>query len=200
MNRSQASGCEVLWLTRRPVIEYAVIERDPLTQRTALCESANAFSGTHVGNVQLVCMARAPGAVTGTPVSKPGITLTFEPVDKAAQISWRPASPTEPCNTATVDAVVSNVGLRPDASVHSELQVHLCYASDGPMRLAASLLGASGDCLQQAVPGPEVLTSPEPNFFVLGMKSYGRSSAFLLRVGAEQVSAVAGLVQADLLG
>ena len=67
------------------------------------------------------------------------------------------------------------------------------------MKLAASLLGASGDCLQQAAPGPEMLRSPEPNFYVLGMKSYGRGSAFLLRVGTEQVNAVAGLVRAELL-
>jgi hypothetical protein len=37
----------------------------------------------------------------------------------------------------------------------------------------------------------EALRVPEPNFFVLGMKSYGRNSTFLLRVGYEQVDEVA---------
>jgi hypothetical protein len=27
--------------------------------------------------------------------------------------------------------------------------VHLCYASGGPMALAATLIGASGDCMKQ---------------------------------------------------
>ena len=68
------------------------------------------------------------------------------------------------------------------------------------MKLAASLLaagGGGGDCLQQKVrhsirnkircnticqaSGDETLMSPEPNVFILGMKSYGRGSAFLLR-------------------
>ena len=52
------------------------------------------------------------------------------------------------------------------------------------MKLAASLLGAgggSGDCLDQRSAGDETLMSPEPGVFVIGMKSYGRGSAFLLR-------------------
>ena len=55
------------------------------------------------------------------------------------------------------------------------------------MKLAATLMGGGGDCLKQAVPGPATLCNPENDFFVIGMKSYGRGSAFLLRVGFEQV-------------
>ena len=36
----------------------------------------------------------------------------------------------------------------------------------------------------------DVLKNPEPNFFILGSKSYGRNSNFLLRVGLEQVREV----------
>jgi hypothetical protein len=35
--------------------------------------------------------------------------------------------------------------------------------------------------------GPETLQTPEPGMLVLGMKSYGRSSAFLLKIGLQQV-------------
>ena len=42
------------------------------------------------------------------------------------------------------DRVIANVGYRPDASLYQELQVHQCYASEGPMKLAAALLSASG--------------------------------------------------------
>ena len=58
------------------------------------------------------------------------------------------------------------------------------------MKLAASLLGASGDCLAQPAAGIETLISPEPDFYILGSKSYGRNSSFLLRVGIEQVAAL----------
>jgi hypothetical protein len=88
----------------------------------------------------------------------------------------------------TVDRVVANVGYGPDNSIYRELQVHECYATLGPMALAAALLKhAGGDCLTVPALGGAALRNPEPNFFILGGKSYGRRSDFLLRVGLEQV-------------
>lgn len=97
-----------------------------------------------------------------------------------------------------VDAVLGCTGLRPDHSLSRELQVHLCWGSEGTMKLAAALLaakgGGGGDCLAGGAEGPELLQSPEPGFFVLGNKSYGRRSDFLLGVGHQQVEDVLGLV------
>ena len=87
-----------------------------------------------------------------------------------------------------VDRIIANVGYSPDTNLTRELQIHECYASLGPINLAASLSGnKSTDCLKIANPGPETLRNPEPNFFVLGAKSFGRNSNFLLRLGFEQV-------------
>lgn len=88
-------------------------------------------------------------------------------------------------------AVLVCTGFRPDHGLSRELQVHLCWGSEGPMKLAAALLAAKGDgpadCLAGAPEGLDVLRSPEPGFFVLGAKSYGRRSDFLLGVGHQQV-------------
>jgi hypothetical protein len=87
------------------------------------------------------------------------------------------------------------VGYSPDTALYRELQVHECYASLGPMKLAAALAGQAGaDCLQQVGHGGETLRSPEPNFYILGAKSYGRNSHFLLRIGFEQVREAFGLI------
>jgi len=48
----------------------------------------------------------------------------------------------------------------------------------------------AGNCLAIAPTGLETLLNPEPGFFILGAKSYGRNSQFLLRTGWEQVNAV----------
>ena len=87
-----------------------------------------------------------------------------------------------------VDRVIANPGFRPDTNVFSELQIHRCYATDGPIKLAAHLLGeSSDDCLQQSTGGVGLLQNPEPNFYILGAASYGRDSRFLLQNGLQQV-------------
>lgn len=97
--------------------------------------------------------------------------------------------------TVEIDRILSLTGYIGDHTLYRQLQVHECYATSGPMKLAAALLGdASGDCLQQVSHGADSLTSPEPDFFLLGVKSYGRNPTFLLRTGWQQVDEVFGLL------
>lgn len=76
--------------------------------------------------------------------------------------------------TIEVDCIVANVGYRPDRGLYAELQIRECYASEAPQQLAAT-------------PGPAALVHPEPDFYVIGAKSYGRDSRFLLSNGLAQV-------------
>src|SRR5205814_802489 len=93
-----------------------------------------------------------------------------------------------------VERIIANVGYSPDRLLYRELQIHECYASFAPMKLAASLQGKGQDCLTQTGAGPEALRNPEPNYYILGAKSYGRNSTFLLRVGFEQIRDVFTLI------
>jgi thioredoxin reductase len=68
----------------------------------------------------------------------------------------------------TFDRILANVGFTPDRSLYEELQVHECYASFGH----------------------KTLLNPEPNFYILGAKNYGRKSDFLLSIGLEQIREV----------
>lgn len=87
------------------------------------------------------------------------------------------------------------MGYTPDRAIYRELQIHECYATFGPMKFAAALLGSkSKDCMTQQCPAAETLRNPEPNFFILGAKSFGRNSQFLLRLGFEQVRDVFTLI------
>lgn len=169
----QEGGTQVLWVTRRDGRPFKVIEDDVLPQRKALCELGNRASEGRLPCVEYV----GGGAVKALELSENGnLRVTIQT--------------TSGTRTEVVDAFVGCCGYRPDMSLYSELQVHTCYASDGPIKLAATLLGGSGDCLQQVSAGVDTLKSPEPGFFILGHKSYGRSSAFLLRIGHEQIRAV----------
>ncbi|MCG8460529.1 MAG: hypothetical protein MI919_29965, partial [Holophagales bacterium] len=92
-----------------------------------------------------------------------------------------------------VDHILSLTGKVGDHLLYRQLQVHECYATSGPMKLAAALLsksGTSADCLTQTSLGPETLRSPEPGFFILGSKSYGRRTDYLMQVGWQQVDEI----------
>ena len=91
----------------------------------------------------------------------------------------------------TVDHVIAATGFRPDMNLARELQVQTCWATEGTYKLAAALLGETGgDCLALAGFGAESLVHPEPGYFTLGMKSYGRTPDFLIRTGLEQFTSL----------
>jgi thioredoxin reductase len=168
---SQDSATNLLWVTRTDAeVPYAPVAGDPLERRAALVKEANRIA--------------ASGA--------PGIHhLPHRRIDSLRRENggWRVRllGP-EGTEDHPVDRVLANVGYRPDESLYAELQIHTCYASSGPMKLAAALLGAGGsDCLSQPSTPSEALQNPEPGFFILGAKSYGRNSAFLLRTGFDQI-------------
>jgi hypothetical protein len=99
------------------------------------------------------------------------------------------------------DEIVAMVGYRGDWSPLSELHVHLCYATEGPMKLAAPFLQCpSAASLNQGDRTADALLTPEPDFYVLGAKSYGRNSHFLFSEGLRQIRDLFSIIgdRADL--
>lgn len=89
------------------------------------------------------------------------------------------------------DQVIVNCGYGPDRTMTQELRVHECYESLAPMKLAAALAEAgTTDCTQVPAFGADLLANPEPGFYIVGAKSYGRSSSFLLQSGYQQAADV----------
>jgi hypothetical protein len=88
------------------------------------------------------------------------------------------------------DQVIVNCGFGPDPSLCRELRVHESFETLAPMTLATALREAgTSDCAKVPAFDAATLANPEPGFFILGAKSYGRSSAFLLETGYRQVAA-----------
>lgn len=160
----------VVWLRAGTDAPYTIDPEDPLPQRVEIAEFGNRAAAGGVEGVTAVGGVMVRGVVS---------TGDRWQVDVGDEVF-------------DVDRIVSNTGYRPDWDLTRELQVHHCWASEGPMKLAATLLASAGaDCLDQVMPGIDTMRSPEPGFWVLGAKSYGRNSNFLLRVGLEQAEALA---------
>jgi hypothetical protein len=170
----------VVWLARTQATQpLPRLHNDPLRERDRLAVRANILATRTDGNVEF----HAQSTIR---------TVEAMGHDKGFRVT---ALVGRNHRTWEVERLIANVGYTPDNNLYRELQVHECYASLGPMKLAAALLGQSGaDCLHQTTHGPDTLRNPEPNFFILGSKSYGRNSNFLLRVGFEQIREVFTLI------
>jgi thioredoxin reductase len=170
----------VYWLARgagtQPIKRIA---NDPLKERDRLAVRANTLATRGEGNVEFHSQTMIESAEWAGP-------------DKGFKVTARCGGKPR---TWEVERLIANVGFTPDRSLYRELQVHECYATLGPMNLAAALLKQAGlDCMQIPPQGADALRSPEPNFFILGSKSYGRNSHFLLRNGFEQIREVFTLI------
>lgn len=87
-----------------------------------------------------------------------------------------------------VHNIISNCGFKADNSLYEELQIHECYASHSPMNLAGAMLEDTVDFrLTKTALDATTLQNPEPNFYILGAKSYGRNQGFSIHIGIGQV-------------
>jgi cation diffusion facilitator CzcD-associated flavoprotein CzcO len=178
---AERPGTRVIWAVRNGEASWKPDPDDPLPERARLVREARdiATAGSPVVSTVfgVVVDRLAPTAPDGR------LAVTLRRRDGASE-------PVE-VQRIEVDRVLSLTGAVGDAGLYRQLQVHECYATSGLMKLAAALLGsAGGDCLDQESHGVETLVSPEPGFFVLGSKSYGRNNTFLMRVGWQQVDEV----------
>lgn len=97
----------------------------------------------------------------------------------------------------TADRVVRATGFRPDHTIASELRLALDPALDSAADLAPLIDPNVHDCGSVPPHGARQLAHPEPGYWVVGSKSYGRAPTFLLATGYEQVRSVVAAVVGD---
>jgi len=153
----------------RPVTDVA---GDPLAERAAIVARANAIAAAPPKNVRIERRAHVEqiaeegGALV--------VTLSGE-------------------RRIVVDEIVALTGYRPDTSLASELAVELSPATEGAGRLARAVANVT-DCLTVPSVSARDLESGEPGFALVGHKSYGRSRAFLLQTGLQQLETIVGAI------
>ncbi|SEP82742.1 NAD(P)-binding domain-containing protein [Arthrobacter sp. OV608] len=99
--------------------------------------------------------------------------------------------------TIVADVVVPCTGFRPDLDILRELRLNLDPAVEAPMELGPLIDPEFHSCGTVPPHGAKLLAHPEKDFFIVGMKSYGRAPTFLLATGYEQVRSVAAALAGD---
>ncbi len=168
---AELPASEIHWLLRRQrALPAEEIPDDPLPERARLAARSN-----QLVRAKRVTLHRSASVESISPNDSIEVAIADADGERAL----------------TVDEIIVATGFRPDLNLARELQVQTCWATEGTYPLAASILGEAGaDCLKTPAFGAEMLMHPEPGYFTLGMKSYGRAPNFLLRTGHEQIETV----------
>ena len=90
-----------------------------------------------------------------------------------------------------VDRIIVATGFRPDLSLTSELRLDLDSVVEAPSKLAPLIDPNLHSCGSVPPHGIEELSHYDKDFYIVGMKSYGRAPTFLMMTGYEQVRSIA---------
>jgi hypothetical protein len=170
-------GTRVTWVTRRegPASRSGPLDiavADPWPARAALVEQAGAL------------------AAGGGPVEYRPQTVVEALARGGAGQPWVVQLGGRHAGNLTVDEVIANVGYRPDHALYRELQVAIDPASDAPLTPALVSVPSGPGASAPAASSTGPPTACEPNFYVLGHKSFGRRSDFHVAAGLAQIRRV----------
>ncbi|WP_432044055.1 FAD-dependent oxidoreductase [Streptomyces cadmiisoli] len=96
-----------------------------------------------------------------------------------------------------VDEIIVLTGFRPDLSFHSEIRLGLDERLQAPTALAPLIDPNVHSCGTVYPHGVTELSHPEPDVYLVGMKSYGRAPTFLALTGYEQVRSITAALAGD---
>ncbi|RAF15193.1 flavoprotein, partial [Burkholderia multivorans] len=98
---------------------------------------------------------------------------------------------------APADRLIVLTGFRPDLSFLSEVRLDLDMRLQAPAKVAAEVDPNVHSCGSVRATGAADLAHPEPGFYIVGAKSYGRAPTFLALTGYEQVRSVVADIAGD---
>jgi thioredoxin reductase len=172
----QAPGTQVTWAIRAtsPARTYGGETADALPARGALGTVLR--ENVEAGRIELI---------TGFSVD----TLTPQP-GGGIEVS-------DGARSVVVDRIVSATGFRPDHGIVAELRLDLDPIMGASRTLAPLIDPNEHSCGTVPPHGVDELAHPEPGYYGIGAKSYGRAPTFLLATGYEQARSVVAALAGD---
>jgi cation diffusion facilitator CzcD-associated flavoprotein CzcO len=169
----------ILWAMRSEPTEktFGGLTDDQLSSRGALGERAKA--AVESGAARIV----APFRINAFALEPDAIRVSGEGRDGD--------------DTLVVDEVIVATGFRPDFSTLTEVRLDLHPWLECPRDLGPLIDPNEHSCGTVPPHGVRELRQPEQDFYIVGMKSYGRAPTFLMMTGYEQVRSVVAALADD---
>ncbi|WP_037063323.1 FAD-dependent oxidoreductase [Pseudonocardia acaciae] len=177
---ASAPGTRITWAIRAdaPDRTYGGGEDDQLPARGAL--GAGLHHLVAAGRVELATGFRVHTVRAGADGGAGGVRL----LDAAGR-------------SIDADRVVAATGYRPDWRLAGELRLELDPILEAARELAPLIDPNVHSCGTVYPHGVAELSHPEPGYFALGSKSYGRAPTFLMATGYEQARSVVAALAGD---
>lgn len=179
--KKEAPDTSISWIIRRPTAESALGggSNDQLPERGAL--------GSRVGSVL------AAGDIeihTSTQIVSVQVNT-----DSTITLSTSQNGQTE--ELGPFDEVIANTGARPDFSFLREIRYSFDPTLESVPALAPLIDPNIHSCGTVRPHGEQELRQPEKDFYIIGVKSYGRAPTFLMATGYEQARSVVAQLSGD---
>ncbi|MGG3626161.1 NAD(P)-binding domain-containing protein [Bacillus gobiensis] len=97
-----------------------------------------------------------------------------------------------------IDEIIVNTGARPNFTFLKELRIDVDPIVESTTKLAPLIDPNLHSCGTVRPHGEKELRQPEQNFYITGVKSYGRAPTFLMATGYEQVRSIAAYISGDI--
>ena len=175
----QAPGTRITWLIRNAsAVRVTTSDDDGLAARASIGRRVDAL--VHAGRIEVVDRFE---------------TIRLGRTDDGVRLYGLRGDDLVEHET---DLVVNATGFRPDLDMLREIRLELDDIVEAPKRLAPLIDPNVHTCGTVEPHGFAELQHPEPNFFLAGMKSYGRAPTFLLATGYEQVRSITAWIAGDV--
>ncbi|MGM9482279.1 arsenic resistance N-acetyltransferase ArsN2 [Roseateles sp. NT4] len=178
----QSPGTRLAWAVRSPALQrvFGGGDADALPARGALGSSLRRLRDG--GALEFFSGLRI------TRIERLGDSLRVQGIDAKQQ----------PVVVEGVDEIVCATGQRPDLSLGSELRLKLDPWLESTEALGPLIDPNLHSCGTVRPHGHRELAHPEPGFYTVGVKSYGRAPTFLMATGFEQARSVVAALAGDL--
>jgi hypothetical protein len=127
----------------------------------------------------------------------PEFSATAVRLDPTGKVIVSGVTPAGPMEIGPFDRVIVATGQRPDLGMTRELRLDLDPWLESVRALGPLIDPNLHSCGTVTPHGYREVSHPEPGFYTVGVKSYGRAPTFLLATGYEQVRSVAAAIAGD---
>ena len=176
----QSTGTDVTWVMRKDNLAsvWGGGSADALEARGLL--GTRAKQAVEAGRLRVLSPYRIRS------ITQPGAALEITGVLNGA------------VSSIAADEMIVATGFRPDLEMLREIRLSIDPWLECPTALGPLIDPNEHSCGTVRPHGARELAHPEKDFFIVGMKSYGRAPTFLLATGYEQSRSVVALLSGDV--